>query len=75
MPRPRQSERQRSSSRAIHSLLPSPLGRDPPAARSLRRLLPVLSGGGQDTGTAVLRAVPGPNLKDCQGSYDHASDD
>ena len=69
MPRPRQSGRQRSSSRALHSLRwPGPLGLPPPAARSRRPLLPV-SGScccGPGTGTVVRRALPGPNLKNCQ---------
>ena len=33
----------------------------------------VRGGGGSGTGTVVLRALPGPNMKNRQGSYDHAS--
>ena len=79
MPRPWQSEtqteRKQSSSLALHSLL-LPLGRRPSAARSRRPLLPVRGRCcGPDTGTVVLRALPGTNLKNSQGSYDHASHD
>ena len=34
-----------------------------------------LGGRGQGTGTVVLRILPGANLKNSQGSNDHASDD